>query len=91
MQADKEEETSNTEILAGIIITESESFERDDLSVLAANDDKEFRVITWYIIKSETQAVESLCHLSILVSSSFQDNKSEMPAELLPYWSVRNS
>ena len=53
------------------MITESESLESEYLSVLAANDDKEFRVITWDIIKSETQADESLRNLSILVNSSF--------------------
>ena len=88
---DKEEEISNTEILAGIMITEPDSFESEDLSVLAANDDKEFRAITWDIVKSETQADESLRNLSILVNSSFPDDKSEMPPELLPYWSVRNN
>ena len=67
------------------MITESDSFESEDLSVLAANDDKEFRTITWDIEKSETQADESLRNLSILVNSSFRDDKRKMPPEPVSY------
>ena len=43
------------------------------------------------MVKQETKCDGSLCNLSTLINSSFPDDKSDMPSELLPYWSVRNN
>jgi hypothetical protein len=81
---------SDTEVLAGIMIAETDCVD-DQLATLTAGDDKEFRAITWEIVKRETQCDDSLQKLAIMINSTFPDNKSDMPADLLPYWGVRNN
>ena len=82
---------TNTEILAGIRIMEIEKTDVDVLATFSITDRSEFRAITWDMVKQETKCDQSLCNLSTLINSSFPDDKSDMPPELLPYWSVRNN
>ena len=91
VDSDEQEGISNTEILAGIMIPEIDDVDKDDLATLSTSNDNEFRAITWEIVRQETQSDDTLHNLSILVNSSFPDDKSDVPQELLPYWSVRNN
>ena len=86
----EDETISDTEILAGIMIVEKDDT-NEDLAILTAGDDKEFRAITWEIVKQETQSDDSLRQLVILINSLFPDDRSNMPPDLLPYWKVRNN
>ena len=61
------------------------------MSVLAIDNQKEFKAVTWEVEKSETGQDESMIQLTDLINSCFPDDKNDMPLELMPYWSIRNS
>ena len=91
VDSDDEKEISNTEILAGIMVDEINYIDNVDMATICTINDNEFRAITWDIVRQETQGDESLRNLSILINSSFPEDKSDMPPELMPYWSIRDN
>ena len=86
-----DEDISSSEILAGVMIDEPDEGGVDIVAFLPANDDQDIRAITWDIVKQETGSDELMRNLSILINSSFPDEKHELPPELLPYWNIRNN
>ena len=86
-----EEEISNTEILAGIMVDELNRIDDANMATVCTINDNEFRAITWDIVRQETQSDESLRNLSLLINSSFPADKSDMPPELMPYWSIKDN
>ena len=81
-----DEEISDSEILAGIMLAEPEV---DPPLLLASNDD--IRAITWDVVKQETSCDATMRSLCILINSVFPEEKSELPPDLLPFWPVRNN
>ena len=88
---DEGDKVSNSEILAGVMIAESDEADDDALAILSNNDDKDIRAITWELVKQETRKDDLMSNLSILINSAFPDDKRELPPELLPYWNIRNN
>ena len=84
-------EVSCSEILAGVMLMESGEDDADAAAVFSSNDDKQFRAITWEMVKQETSSDEIMRNLNILISSAFPEDKNELPPELLPYWAIRNN
>ena len=91
VRSDDGEEISSSEILAGVMIAELDEADRDALHTLSINDDGNFRAITWGIVKQGTNNDDTMRSLSILINSSFPNDKNELPPELLPYWNIRNN
>ena len=80
--AETEDDISNSEVLAGIMLTELGEPDEDIMSVLAIDNEKEFRAVTWEVVKSETGQDESMIQLTDLINSCFPDDKNDMPLEL---------
>ena len=91
VDSEDEEEISNAEILAGIMVDELNDIDNADMATICTINDNEFRAITWDIVRQETQSDESLHNLSLLINSSFPEDKNDMPPELMPYWSIRDN
>ena len=85
-----DEDVSNSEILAGVMIAEMDEADVEDVATLSSKDGN-FRAITWEVVKQETNRDEFMCNLSTLINSAFPDSKHDLPAELLPYWNIRNN
>ena len=88
---DDEAGITNAEVLAGIMVKEVLDAPPVDISATLSTTNNEFRAITWDLVKQETKSDQSLQILNTLVSSSFPDDKTELPKELLPYFNVRNN
>ena len=88
-----EEDVSSSEILAGVMIAESDDTDVDDIAATLSCQDipGNFRAITWEVVKQETSSDELMRNLSIMINSAFPDEKHDLPAELLPYWNIRNN
>ena len=66
VDSDDEEEISNAEILAGIMVDELNRIDGTDMATICTINDNEFRAITWDIVRQETQSDESLRNLSLM-------------------------
>ena len=49
------------------------------------------RAITWDVVKEETSKDQSMQNLMSLINTVFPQQKNELPAELMPYWSIRDN
>ena len=76
-----------SESLAGIM-----TYDDEDESVIAALiESDDVRAITWELVQEEMVKDQQMMSLLELVNSTFPDEKSEMPANLLEYWPLRHS
>ena len=80
-----------SEILAGIMGNEPDEECIDDIAFLPSNDNQDIRAVTWHMIKQETCNDNLMRDLSMLINSSFPNEKQELSAELFPYWNIRHN
>ena len=88
---DDPSEITKSEILAAIMMHEDDDDDDCVIDEIFGIHNNNVRAITWEMVKEETNNDHVMQNLLALITSTFPSDKSEMPAELLPFWNVRNN
>ena len=82
---EKNDIITNSEILAAIMIHEDDEADIAHDEILGVYNG-DVRAVTWEMVKEETIKDETMIKLMALINSSFPTDRTEMPKELLPYY-----
>ena len=67
------------------------STDDEDMIIAATLSSKNIRAVTWELVREETSKDTTMQKLIFFIRSTFPLDKSELPTELAPYWSIRDS